>query len=249
MHELIYVLFLLLSFFHSSVGLGGGTSYSTLLILTGIHYSMVPSVSLVFNIIVSSLASIHYILGGYFSFKILLPFLLTSIPFSYLGGTIVVSKSIFVILLLVYLVMSIIQLQFSSFIKEQKIFYKKRVFIFSMLLGSFLGFFSGIIGIGGGIFLIPILIIFRLATLKKAAACGAVFIFINSLFGLLARIQYDYFLSIALKDIVLIILCIFVGSFLGSFLGVRKFNPRILKNILTGILLLVSILLFFRHYL
>ena len=244
MHEVIYVLFFLLSFFHSAVGLGGGTSYNALLILIGVDYSMVASVSLLFNLVVSALASINYIFARYFSFKTLLPFLLTSIPFSYLGGTIIVPKSIFVVLLMIYLISSIVYLQF-FLSKKGKIFLSKKIiFISSLITGGVLGFISGIVGIGGGIFLIPILIIFRLASVKEAAACGAVFIFINSLFGLLSRIQHDSFLLIDLEYILFIVLCIFGGAFLGAFFGARKFNFRILKNILTSILTLISIILF-----
>ena len=110
-------------------------------------------------------------------------------------------------------------------------------FIISLLIGSILGLIAGIVGIGGGIHLVPIIIILGLGTEKEAAACGAIFVWINSLSGLIARLQYN---SIDLTCHIALIIAVLAGSGLGSFMGSTRYSPRTMQKIL-GIVIILAI--------
>ena len=114
-----------------------------------------------------------------------------------------------------------------------------------MLTGSILGLFAGIVGIGGGIYLVPLIIILGMGTEKQAAACGAIFIWLNSLFGLLSRLQYN---SIDLSNYIPLFIAVLVGGTLGSFMVSFKFPPRVMEKIL-GAVVIVAILFLFKKVL
>ena len=249
MNELIPPLFLIVAFLHSSVGLAGGTTYSALLILYGISYASVPSISLTFNLIVSLVTSLQYYFSAHLAIKKVLPFLLFSIPFSYLGSLVLISQVSFLVILVICLMIVIIKLQFPLNKKKTLINNKKAAFFFTSFIASILGFISGVIGIGGGIFLVPIMIVFQFATVKQASACGAIFIFFNSAVALITRLannQYNF--SIELADLTYFLIFLLLGTFWGSYLGSKKFPPILLKNILSFVLCMVCFFLILKGF-
>ena len=238
MNDLILpTLFFIVSFIYSSVGLGGGSSYSALMIIFGINYKMIPTTSLTLNIFVSSIGMINFWRKGYGRLDLIIPFLITSIPMTYLGGSLDLPKNIFYIILFCSLMLIIIKIYALDSLKlSLKLSgLKKWVFIFS--IGGILGFIAGSVGIGGGIFLVPIIFIFGLGTEKEAAATGIVFIFINSIVGLTARIQFQIF---DLDVISPLVLSVVFGGFLGSYFGSIKFSDRMIQKLM-GLVLVIGL--------
>ncbi|MDX2470494.1 MAG: sulfite exporter TauE/SafE family protein [SAR324 cluster bacterium] len=223
------VLFFLVAFAYSSVGLGGGSSYTSLMAILGFNYLAIPLISLSLNILVTTLGSFNYLKNRHGRLSLILPFLVTSIPFSYLGGTLEVEKSLFYPILFITLFFVFIRL----------VLFKKAVILFGMSrlgkiflslgIGAILGLVSGIVGIGGGIYLVPLVVVFGLGDEKEAAASGAIFIWLNSVAGLTARLQYN---SVALYDYFPMVLAVALGGFLGSYLGAVKFSRAAMQNLL-----------------
>ena len=161
-------LFLLTATLYSSVGFGGGSTYLALLLIWDIPYLIFPVIALFCNIIVVSGNCINYIKAGNFNLKILTPYLISSIPLAFIGGSLSVDKEVFEILLFAVLTLAgvILLVKFQSF--DQKIeVYKKIPKMLSLLIGASIGFVSGVVGIGGGIFLSPILLLIKADKVKK----------------------------------------------------------------------------------
>ena len=178
-------LFLLTATLYSSVGFGGGSTYLALLLIWDVPYLIFPVIALFCNIIVVSGNCINYIKAGNINFKILTPYLISSVPLAFIGGSLSVDKEIFEILLFLVLALAgvLLLMKFQSF--DQKIeVYKKIPKMLSVLIGASIGFMSGIVGIGGGIFLSPILLLIRVDKAKNIATAASLFILINSLSGL-----------------------------------------------------------------
>ncbi len=117
---------------------------------------------------------------------------------------------------------------------------QKGKIIISLLAGSILGLVAGIVGIGGGIYLVPLIIILGLGTEKEAAACGAIFIWLNSFSGLLSRFQYN---PIVLTSYIPLIIAVFAGGSLGSFMGSFKLSPKLIEKILGAVIIFAIVLL------
>jgi hypothetical protein len=225
------------------VGLGGGSSYTALMAVFGLNTLEIPLVSLTLNLFATSVGSYNFIRNKHARLKLILPFLISSIPMAYIGGALKVPKEIFYWILLVSLVLvaariyiwenSTIRLNISQIGK----------LILSLLIGSILGLIAGIVGIGGGIYLVPIIIILGLGTEKEAAAVGIIFVWINSLSGLIARLQYN---SIDLTSHLPLISAVLIGSALGSFMGSYKYSPKTMQRIL-GIIIIIAISLLTRE--
>ncbi len=231
-------LFGLVAFLYSSVGLAGGSSYIALLTIFGASYVFIPTISLAMNILVSSIGAINYFRGHHARFRLIFPFLISSIPMAYWGGSIHLPANIFNILLIIFL--SIVALRiylFNKFSLHYELDNKSKI-IASLFIGIILGFISGALGLGGGIYLIPLIILLGLGTEKEAAACGSFFIWVNSIAGILARLQTQ-----PLPDAGIIPLLIFVGigGYAGSFLGANRFKPRTMQRLL-GIIVLIAII-------
>ena len=158
---ILSILFLITAILYSSVGFGGGSTYLALLLIWEIPYYIFPILALICNIIVVSGNSINYIASGNLNHKILIPYLIGSVPFAFLGGTINLDKNIFEIILFIVLSLASILLLISSSSYENN--FKIRIIpkYISVLIGSTLGLISGIVGIGGGIFLSPILFLIK----------------------------------------------------------------------------------------
>ena len=238
---LLAILFLVTAILYSSVGFGGGSTYLALLLIWGIPYSIFPVLALACNIIVVSGNCFNYLRAGNLNLKILLPYLIGSIPLAYLGGTLPIEKKLFEILLFFVLTVAGILLLFNFKSYDDKISsYKKIPIIFSILVGGILGFFSGVVGIGGGIFLSPILFLIRAGRPKHIVTSASVFILINSVFGIFGQLTKNAILS-DLSNYWYLLLAVFIGGQTGNLLNLKILPTHILALLTAGLVLFVSI--------
>lgn len=231
------VLFFIVAFTYSSVGLGGGSSYTALMAIFGISTMAIPMISLSLNLFVTSVGSFNFIRNKHARIKLVLPFLISSIPMAYLGGSLKIPKEIFYWVLLISLVFVAVRIYIWQNTSIKFNIGQKEKIIISLIAGSVLGLVAGIVGIGGGIYLVPLIIILGLGTEKEAAACGAIFIWLNSCSGLLSRLQHN---SIDLTNYIPLIVAVLAGGALGSFMGSFKFSPKVMEKML-GAVILVAI--------
>ena len=159
---ILSILFFVTALLYASVGFGGGSTYLALLLIWNVPYYIFPVIALVCNIFVVSGNSFNYIKAGNFNFKLLFPYLIGSIPFAFIGGSLEIDKNIFELFLFLVLVFAgiMLLLNFKSYDDKITTYNKISIFI-SMPIGAFLGFVSGVVGIGGGIFLSPILFLLK----------------------------------------------------------------------------------------
>jgi uncharacterized membrane protein YfcA len=233
----IAALFFLVAFTYSSVGLGGGSSYTALMALFGFNALVIPLVSLTLNLFVTSVGSYNFIRNRHAKLKLILPFIISSIPMAYLGGALRLPKEIFYWVLLVSLVVVAARIYLWDNTAIKLDIGQVGKLVVSLLGGCILGLIAGIVGIGGGIYLVPLVIILGLGTEKEAAACGAIFIWLNSLSGLIARLQYNL---IDLSNYIPLIIAVLIGGALGSFMGSFKYSPRTMQKIL-GVVIVAAI--------
>ncbi|MFC1816656.1 sulfite exporter TauE/SafE family protein [Thermodesulfobacteriota bacterium] len=232
---ILAVLFFIVAFTYSSVGLGGGLSYTALMAIFGINTLAIPMISLSLNLFVTSVGSFNFIRNKHAKTKLILPFLISSIPMAYLGGALKLPKEIFYWVLLISLVFVAVRIYIWQNTTIKLNIGQKETIIISLIAGSVLGLVAGIAGIGGGIYLVPIIIILGLGTEKEAAACGAIFIWLNSCSGLLSRFQYN---SIALTNYIPLIVAVLAGGTLGSFMGAFKFSPKVMEKMLGAVIII-----------
>ena len=233
---LLALIFFAVALIYSAVGLGGGSSYIALMSIFGMSYLLIPSLSLSLNLFVTTSGSINFIRYDHARLKLILPFLITSIPFTYIGGAISVSKEIFYWILLISLIFVALRIFFWKNSSLQLKFSKGQKIALSLFFGTLLGLIAGIVGIGGGIYLVPIIILLGLGTHQEAAACGAIFVWINSAVGLLARIQHQPISP--LIEFIPIIIAVLLGGMIGSYLGASKLNSQTMEKVLGTIILM-----------
>ena len=238
---ILSILFFVTALIYSSVGFGGGSTYLALLLLAGVSYEIFPIIALACNIIVVSGNSFNYIKAGNYNFKLLLPYLLGSIPFAFIGGSIQVEKELFEILLFFVLGIAgfLLLINFKSYENNPKI-YKTLPIYFSSLIGVVLGFVSGVIGIGGGIFLSPILYLFKAANPKYITTTVSLFILINSIFGIIGQLTKNQALF-EFKEYLFLLLAVFIGGQLGNFINLKLFSTKILALITSMLVIIVAI--------
>ena len=231
------ILFFITSILYSSVGFGGGSTYLALLLLWNIPYTIFPIIALVCNIAVVSGNSINYIRHGHFNIKLLAPYLLGSIPFAYLGGSLVIEKHIFEIILFIVLLIAgiLLLLNFKFYGDENKSFKNIPNYI-SITIGSILGLVSGIVGIGGGIFLSPILFLLQAGKPRDIATSASLFILINSVSGVIGQFQKNH-IAAEILDYWFLIICVIIGGQIGNYLNLKILPTKILAA-LTAILVL-----------
>ena len=234
-------LFLLTATLYSSVGFGGGSTYLALLLIWDVPYLIFPVIALFCNIIVVVGNCFNYIRAGNINLKILNPYLISSVPLAFIGGSLSIDKEVFEILLFAVLTLAgtLLLMKFQSF--DQKIeVYKKIPKILSILIGASIGFVSGVVGIGGGIFLSPILLLIRADKAKNITTAASLFILINSLSGLAGQFTkvstmngvYDYWP---------LFLFVLLGGQLGNFLNLKIFSARILALVTSALVIFVAI--------
>ena len=235
------ILFLITAILYSSVGFGGGSTYLALLLIWEIPYYIFPVIALICNIIVVSGNSFNYIRAGNHNFKLLIPFLVGSIPFAFLGGSIKIEKEIFEILLFFVLTIAGILLLINNKSYEtDNLIINKFNIIYSFIIGSILGLVSGIVGIGGGIFLSPILFLLKAEKPKIIVTIASLFILINSISGILGQLTKENILA-ELSSFTPLFICVFIGGLLGNYLNLKIFTSRVLAIITSLLVIFVSI--------
>ena len=235
------ILFLVTAILYSSVGFGGGSTYLALLLIWGVPYFIFPVIALSCNIIVVSGNCFNYIRTGNLNLKLLLPYLIGSIPMAYIGGSLPVEKKLFEILLFIVLVIAgiLLLLNFRSYDDKEES-YKKVPITISITIGGILGFISGIVGIGGGIFLSPILFLLRVGRPKHIVTTASLFILINSLSGIIGQLTKNAVLS-EIPNYWFLLLAVLAGGQIGNFLNLKIFSTRILALITAFLVLFVAV--------
>ena len=242
------ILFFITAILYSSVGFGGGSTYLALLLFWDIPYLIFPIIALICNIIVVTGNSINYVRAGNHNFKLLVPFLIGSIPSAFFGGTLIINKNIFEILLfLVLLVAGFLLLINNKFYEEKDIIIKKLNLFISVLIGSILGLISGIIGIGGGIFLSPILFLLKADKPKNIVTTASLFIFINSISGILGQLTKEILFN---KILIYwpLFLAVLIGGLFGNYLNLKIFSNRTLTIVTSLLVILIAIRMGFKIF-
>ena len=234
---ILSILFFVTAILYSSVGFGGGSTYLALLLIWDIPYYIFPVLALVCNVIVVSGNSFNYIRTGNFNSKLLLVYLVGSIPFAFLGGSIAVEKKFFEIILFIVLSLAGFFLLISNRNYSEKIIKINNINpLFSIMIGSVIGFISGIVGIGGGIFLSPILFLLKAAYPKQIVATASLFILLNSISGILGQLTKENVIN-ELFNYYPLFLAVLIGGQIGNFLNLKFLSNRLLA-ILTSLLVI-----------
>ncbi len=243
---ILSILFFVTALIYSSVGFGGGSTYLALLLIWGVPYTIFPVIALVCNIIVVSGNSINFIRSKNINFSLLFPYLIGSIPLAFIGGSITIDKSLFEILLFCVLLLAgiFLLIESKSFNKEQiKINQISR--LLSISIGSIIGFMSGIVGIGGGIFLSPLLFLMKAGYPRHITSSASLFILINSIFGLAGQLTKDQVLDQVINYWPLF-LAVLIGGQIGSLLNIKFLSNKILALLTSFLVIFVAIRMGFK---
>ena len=235
------ILFFLTAILYASVGFGGGSTYLALLFIWGVPYTIFPIIALGCNIIVVSGNCFNYIRAGNLNLKLLIPYLIGSIPLSFIGGSLNIEKQIFEILLFFVLLIAgcLLLINFNSYDDKEKS-YKNIPYFISITIGAILGFVSGIVGIGGGIFLSPILYLLKVARPKHIVTVASLFILINSIFGIVGQLTKEIYFE-EIYPYFYLLIAVLIGGQIGNYLNLKIFPTRMLALVTSGLVLFVSI--------
>jgi uncharacterized membrane protein YfcA len=214
---LLAVCILAIAILYSCVGHGGASGYIAILALFSLAPEAFKPTALVLNILVSAVATFYFARAGYFSWHLFWPFAATSIPFSFLGGYLSLPTSVYQPLIGVVLLASACRLFLKKDREAAEI--QRPSITIALFVGGTLGFLSGVTGVGGGIFLSPLLLLLKWARVKEVSAVAALFILVNSIAGLLGHISSVQTIPRYVPVLALAALC---GGITGSFFGSRR---------------------------
>lgn len=229
-------LLFIVAFLYASVGHGGASGYLALMALFSFNPSVMKSSSLILNIFVSLISFYQYYKGGDFKWKLFLPFIILSVPASFIGAYIILDSVVYKKILGVLLVFPILRLvgiigKESDAIKEVK-------WLWAIIIGAIIGLLSGMIGIGGGIILSPVILLLHWGNMKQTAAVSALFIFVNSIAGLTGLLSR----GVAIDNNIYIWLLITIsGGIAGAYIGRKQLSNNVLKKILAFVLIIASV--------
>ncbi len=238
---MLSIIFFFVAATYASVGFAGGTSYLALLTIYDVEYLLIPIIALTCNIIVASGNCFNYIRAGNLDIKFLTPYFLGSIPLAYIGGKFQITKDFFQILLFCCLTISSLLLLIQA--RQYKLtnqIIKKIPFFVAILIGAIIGLVSGIVGIGGGIILSPILFNLKAAQPNKIVMAASLFILINSISGFLGQIQKINDIS-QLQPYLYLPLAVLLGGQLGNFLNIKILKSHILALLTSLLVLFVAV--------
>lgn len=246
---ILAALFFLVAVAYSSVGFGGGSSYNALLILSGMDYRLVPAIALTCNILVVSGGVFHYSRAGFLSISKLMPFIVLAVPMAWLGGSLLVSEQVFIGLLGVSLLLAAAQMLLKpQTINTVRDYSTTRYWLIAAPVGGFIGLLAGITGIGGGIFLAPLIYVLHLAPARTVAGITSGFILVNSIAGLAGQMMKagDYSPVEGWMDAWPLFIAVLVGGQIGSHLGAYHLPELWVKRLTAVLILYVALRLIWR---
>jgi uncharacterized membrane protein YfcA len=245
---LLAILFLATAILYSSVGFGGGSTYLALLLIWDVPYFIFPVIALSCNIIVVSGNCFNYIRTGNLNLKLLLPYLIGSIPLAFIGGSLPIEKRLFEILLFLVLATAgaLLLLNFKSYDDKEENYIKIPIPV-SILIGGVLGFISGVVGIGGGIFLSPILFLIRAGRPKHIVTTASLFILINSVSGIIGQLTKNAVIN-EIPNYWYLLVAVLIGGQLGNFLNLKIFPTRILALVTAILVIFVAVRMGFKIF-
>lgn len=238
---ILSIFFFITAILYSSIGFGGGSTYLALLLIWEIPYYIFPAIALICNIIVVSGNCINYSKDGNFNLKLVIPYLLGSVPFAFIGGSLSIEKKIFELLLFLILLIAgiLLLIQNKSFTQKNTTFKRPALFI-SLSIGSIIGFASGIVGIGGGIFLSPILFLLKAAQPKQIVTAASFFILINSISGVLGQLTKENVFN-QISEYWILFLAVLIGGQIGNYINLKIFSNRVLALATACLVIFVAI--------
>ena len=244
---MIYLIsaFLITAFLYASVGFGGGSTYNALLILYNVDYLLIPKIALTCNLIVVIGGTIRYQLNNLIPWKKVLPLIIFSAPFAWLGGRLPIDKELFLAILGISLLISGILLlirkeEIENFSKSVNS--KIGIFLYS-IMSVLIGLISGLVGIGGGIFLSPILHLTKTIPSMNIAAISSVFIFVNSIAGLSGQFMKNNNTNLINEFVgyYWLFFAVLIGGSIGTYLGIKTFHPKIVRRLTAILVIYVSL--------
>ena len=244
-HIELILFFFAIAFVYASVGFGGGSSYLAVLALYALPFKEMRLIALICNIIVVTGGAIVFIKNKQFEGKKILPLVFVSVPLAFIGARMKLGEDVFFILLGCSLLIAAVLLWVKTKASEEIVAQKPNT-VKDGIIGGAIGFLSGMVGIGGGIFLSPILNLMKWDTSKKIAATASIFILVNSISGLAGQLSYipqdiDY------KRIVILCCAVLVGGQLGSRMGAVKFNLLVVKRVTAVLVFVAGIEVLYKH--
>ena len=220
---------------YSSVGHGGASGYLAVMALLAVAPEITRPTALVLNVFVAAIGTIQFYRAGYFSWPTFLPFAVTSIPFAFVGGMITLPTTAYKIVLGAVLIVAAIRLAWN--LKSDAEIKKPNIWI-AAIIGAIIGLLSGLVGVGGGIFLTPVLLLLNWSETKTAAGVSAMFILVNSISGLAGN--YSQLVSLP-SNVWFWVVAAVVGGIIGSTLGAKRFNSLTLRRVLAMVLLFAGV--------
>lgn len=236
----LYFLLFLVAALYATVGHGGASGYLAVLTLAGLEVMLVKTSALWLNVGISAIAFLFFQTSRHFRFSLFWPFAISSIPAAFLGGMLEPDATLYRIVLGIFL--GITSLRFFLPKTAQTGELKPVKFWPAILIGAAIGFLSGLIGIGGGIILSPVLLLLRWGHVKQVAAVSALFILVNSIAGIVAGSgRYD----VSVNEVLPFLLAAVPGGVLGAWYGSRYSSPALLNKLLALVLLMAALKLIF----
>jgi len=246
-HWEVILFFLIISFVYASVGFGGGSSYLAVLTFYTFPFQEMKLTALVCNIIVVVGGTALFIRHKQVDWKKVIPLVVTSVPLAFVGALIKLGEDTFFIILGISLIIAAILLWIKTQqIKEEGNVFKPGHYLRDALIGGAIGFLSGMVGIGGGIFLSPILNLAKWDTPKKIAATASFFILVNSISGIAGQLTALQG-NISYSHIGLLAAAVLIGGQAGAHLGVKKFNPLVIRRVTAVVVLVAGIEVLHKH--
>lgn len=239
---LFYVLLFIVAFLYASVGHGGASGYLALMAIFAVSPAIMKPTALLLNLFVSSTSFIQFYRGGHFKWKLFWPFAAASIPLSFVGGTMAIESAVYKKVLGILLLIPVFRFFFFKNTDPKE--FRSSNIPLSLFVGGVIGLLSGMIGIGGGIILSPVLLLLKWTDQKQTAAISAAFIFVNSVAGLGGQLVKGFQFN---QEMFAYVAVAFAGGICGAYFGALKFPQTVLKNVLAGVLALAAYKLLFTH--
>ncbi|MBM4169739.1 MAG: sulfite exporter TauE/SafE family protein [Ignavibacteria bacterium] len=234
---ILSILVLVVALLYSSVGHGGASGYLAVLSFFVIAPAVMSSTALLLNVLVAGMGSYAFYRAGHFSFRLTWPFVVTSVPAAFIGGLISVSEKAYFFLLAVILLIAAYRMVIVVNGSAPEPDGSRTRLAVAWPVGGGIGLLSGIVGVGGGIFLSPLMILRKWAGAKQTAAVSAVFIVVNSMAGLGGRLVRG---GLEFGSLWPLVVAAFAGGWVGSHLGARRFSSLTLRRLLAVVLVIAS---------